>query len=188
MIDCERYWINFQKMQCKTSTNVLWFGECFCLRHWEHLYSWERITQKICMSFKNVGERSHFKQMFDISVKLMVEQSDEIFRVSPINWEDSPWKQLSLVNDEEVNSLSHTEVYVFSDSVLCLGKMNQNPTSNTVCEQTIGLIQRFTTIQNFGHNWWWVNGIRVEIFLGFFTLQLIQEVQKLMNKMDAAQF
>ena len=41
-------------------------------------------------------------------------------------------KQLSMVNDEEVISLSHAKVYVFPDSVLFLGKINQNPTSNTV--------------------------------------------------------
>ena len=34
--------------------------------------------------------------------------------------------KLSLVNDEEVISLSHAKVYVFSDSVLRLGKMNQS--------------------------------------------------------------
>ena len=50
------------------------------------------------------------------------------FGVSRISGERSPWKQLSLVNDEEVISLSHAKVYVFSDSVVCLGKMNQNPT------------------------------------------------------------
>ena len=67
--------------------------------------------------------------MFDISEKLIVGQSDEIYGVNPINWEDSLWKQLSLVSDEEVISLSHAKVYVFSDSVSCLGKMNQNPES-----------------------------------------------------------
>ena len=40
----------------------------------------------------------------------------------------------SLVGDEEVISLSHANVYVFSDSVICFGKMNQSPTSNTVWE------------------------------------------------------
>ena len=69
--------------------------------------------------------------MFGISEQLILEQSDEIFGVSQISWESSPWKQLSLVNDEEVISLSHAKVYVFSDSVSCLGKMNQNPISNT---------------------------------------------------------
>ena len=58
------------------------------------------------------------KQMFDISEMLISEQSDEIYGVNTINWEDSGWKYLSLVNDEEVTSLLHTKVYVFSDSVL----------------------------------------------------------------------
>ena len=75
--------------------------------------------------------------MFEISEKLRLEQSDEIFGVSQISWESSPWKQLSVVNDEEVISLSHAKVYVFSDSVLCLGKMNQKPTSNTDQEQQL---------------------------------------------------
>ena len=68
--------------------------------------------------------------MFDISEKLISEQSDEIFGMSTINWEHSSWKYLSLVGDEEVISLLHSKVYVFSDSVLCLGKMNENPQSN----------------------------------------------------------
>ena len=89
-------------------------------------------------SNKNTGQNLTLKQMFEISEQLILEQSDEIFKVSQIRWESSPWKQLSLVNDEEVISLSHAKVYVFSDSVLCLGKMNQNPTSNTVWERQLG--------------------------------------------------
>ena len=71
------------------------------------------------------------KQMFDISEKLIVGQSDEIFGVTPINWESSPCEQLSLVSNEEVISLLHAKVYVFSDFVVCLGKVNLNPTLNS---------------------------------------------------------
>ena len=88
-------------------------------------------------SIKNTGNDLTLKQMFDISEKSIVGQSDEIFGVSPINWEDSSWKQLSLVNDEEVISLSHAQVYVFLNSLFCLGKVNQNPTSNTVWERQL---------------------------------------------------
>ena len=77
------------------------------------------------------------KQMFDISEKLITEQSDEIFGMSSINWEDSSWKYLSLIGDEEVVSLSRAKVYVFSDSVLCLGKMNENPQSNIAWEDRL---------------------------------------------------
>ena len=76
--------------------------------------------------------------MFKISEQLTLEQSDEIFGVSQISWESSPWKQLSLVNDEEVISLPHAKVHVFSDSVLCLGKVNRNPTPSTVWEEQLG--------------------------------------------------
>ena len=104
-------------------------------------------------SIKNTGEDLTLKHMFDKSEKLIVDQSDEIFGVSQISWESSPWKRLSLVDDEEVVSLSHAKVHVFSGSVLCLGKVNQNPTSNIVWEEQLGwLVQRFTTIQNFAHN------------------------------------
>ena len=71
-------------------------------------------------------ENLTMKQMFDISEKLTTEQSDEIYGMSTINWEDSSWKKLFLVGGEEVINLSHTKVYVFSDSVLCFGKMNEN--------------------------------------------------------------
>ena len=58
------------------------------------------------------GNELTWKQMFDISEKLRVGQSHEIFVVSLIKWLDSSWRQLSLVNDEEVISLSHAKVYV----------------------------------------------------------------------------
>ena len=84
-------------------------------------------------SIKNTEDPT-MKQMFDISEKLITEQSDEIYGISTINWEDSSWKYLSLVGDEQVISLLHTKVYVFSDSVLCLGKVNENPKSNIAWE------------------------------------------------------
>ena len=107
-------------------------------------------------SIKNTGNNLTLKPMFDISEKLIVGQSDEIFGVSPINLEDSSWKQLSLVNDEEVISLSHAKVYVLSDSVLCLGKVNQNPTSNTVWEEKLSWFKsspQYRTLQLTESRW-----------------------------------
>ena len=49
-------------------------------------------------SIKNTEDLT-MKQMFDISEKLISEQSDEIYGVKTINWEDSSWKYLSLVGD-----------------------------------------------------------------------------------------
>ena len=93
------------------------------------MYSWERIAQKIYIPSKIQWNNLTLKQMFEISVQLILEQSDEIFGVTPIHWADSSWKQLSLISDEEVICLSYAKVCVFSDSVLSLGKVNQNPGS-----------------------------------------------------------
>ena len=123
-------------------------------------------------SIKNTGNDLTSKQMFDTSEKLTVGQSDEMFGVSQINWEDSPWKQSSLVNDEKVVSLSHAKVLVFSDSVLCLGKMNQNPISNTVWERQMEWFKdslQYRTLDT-------IDGEPMEfewhIFPGFSTLSL----------------
>ena len=61
------------------------------------------------------------KQMFDISTKFVSEQ-DEISGLETIGWEKHSWKYLSLIGDERITNLQRTKVYVFSDSVLCLGK------------------------------------------------------------------
>ena len=88
-------------------------------------------------SLKNTRKDLTMKQTFDISEKLITGLSDEIYGANTINWEDSSWKHLSLIGDEEVINLSHAKVCLFSDSVLCFGKMNQNPQSNTVCEDKL---------------------------------------------------
>ena len=72
---------------------------------------------EILHSIKNTGKDPTMKQMCDISEKLIVGQSDEINGVNTINWDYSSRKHLSLAGDEEVISLSHSKVYVFSDSV-----------------------------------------------------------------------
>ena len=69
-----------------------------------------------------------------------------------IDWENSSWKYLSLIGDEQVISLQRTKVYVFSDSVLCLGKIHENTQSNTAWEAKIGVVQKYIGIQKLGQN------------------------------------
>ena len=61
-------------------------------------------------SIKNTGKELTMKQMFDISERLIDEQSEEIHGVNTINWCDSSWKHSSLIGDEEVVSLSRSKV------------------------------------------------------------------------------
>ena len=86
------------------------------------------------------------KQMFDISTRLVSEQ-DEISGVETIGWENHSRKYLSLIGDERVINLQRTKVYVFSDSVLCLGKIFENPQSNDAWEQRLGWLKSSSKLQ-----------------------------------------
>ena len=104
--------------------------------------------------------------------------------MSQISWENFPWKQLSLVNGEEVISLSHAKVEMFSDSVLCLGKVNQNPASNTAWEQQLDWFKdspQYRTLDTLDGE---PMAFEWNIFQGFTTLQLVDKVQEFMNKMS----
>ena len=139
---------------------------------------------EILRSIKNTGNNLTMKQMFDISEKLTVGQSGEICGVTPIKWEDPSWKYLSLIGDEEVISLSHAKVYVFSDSVFSLGKMSQNPQSNTLWEDKLTWFKSSPQNRNLDT----IDGEPMEfewnIFPGFTTLQLCNKVQQFMSKMS----
>ena len=121
-------------------------------------------------SIKNTKDLT-MEQMFDMSEKLISEQ-DEIYGVKTINWESSSWKDLSLIGDERIINLQRTKVYVFSDSVLCLGKMNENPRSNIAWEQRLEWFKSSPEYRTLDR----IDGEPMEfewnIFPGFKTLQL----------------
>ena len=100
-----------------------------------------------CQSIVNTTDVT-LKQMFDISTKLVSEQ-DEISGLETIGWENHSWKYLSLIGDERIINLQRTKVYVFSDSVLCLGKIFENPESNDAWEQRLGWIKSSQNYRNF---------------------------------------
>ena len=133
-------------------------------------------------SIKNTEDLT-MKQMFDISEKLITEQSDEIYGISTLSWENSSWKYVSLVGDEEVISLLHAKVHVFSDSVLCLGKVNENPQSNIAWEERLTWLKSSPEQRALDR----IDGEPMEfewkIFPGFTTLQLCSKVQEFMFKM-----
>ena len=98
--------------------------------------------------------------------------------------ENSSWKYLSLIVDEQVISLQRTKVYVCSDSALCLGKMNENPQSNYAWEDRLTWFKSSPEYRTLDR----IDGAPIEfewnIFPGFTTLQLVREVQVFLSKMS----
>ena len=87
----------------------------------------KELLEQLCQSIANTTDLTP-KQMFDISTKSVSEQ-DEISGLETIGWENHSWKYLSLIGDERIINLQRTKVYVFPDSVLCLGK---NPSTSRI--------------------------------------------------------
>ena len=125
------------------------------------------------------------KQMFDITLKLVGEQ-DEINNLDKIHWGRNSWKQLSLIGDETIINLQRTKVYIFSDSVLCFGRIHQHPESNEAWKKRIEGITTEKRYRDYGG----INGEPTEfewnIFPGFTTLQLCGKVTDLLSDFGEA--
>ena len=118
--------------------------------------------------------------MFDVTAQLVNDQ-EEIHGLDKIQWEKNSWRQLLLIGDETVINLQRTKVYVFSDSVSCLGRVLQHPDSNEAWKNRISGIQSGRSCRNYDG----INGESTElewnIFPGFTTLQLSDKINDLLS-------
>ena len=159
----------------------------------EHSMIWRMFMaatmNAVTLMGKNVSTLQNFiknyedltlKQMFDVTAQL-VNNQEEIHGLDKIHWEKNSWKRLSLIGDETVINLQSTKVYVFSDSVLCLGRILQHPDSNEAWKNRIAGIQSGRSYRDYDG----INGESTEfewnIFPGFTTLQLCGKINDLLS-------
>ena len=120
------------------------------------------------------------KQMFDVTAQLVINQ-DEINGLDKIQWEQYSWTRLSLIGDETVINLQRTKVYVFSDSVLCLGKVLPHPESNEAWKNRFAGVRSEKSCRDYDG----IDGEPTEfewnIFPGFTTLQLCGKIYDLLS-------
>ena len=85
------------------------------------------------------------------------------------------------MGDETVLNLQSTKVYVFSDSVLCFGRILQHPVSNEAWKKRIAGVMAEKSYRDYDG----INGESTEfewnIFPGFTTLQLCGKVNDLLS-------
>ena len=129
------------------------------------------------------------KQMFDVTAQL-VNNQEEINCLDKILYGKSSWTRLSLIDDEVVINLQRTKVYVFSDSVLCLGKVLQHPESNEAWKNRVAGARAEKSYREYDA----INGESTEfewhILPGFTTLQLCGKISDLLSYLgqDASNF
>ena len=107
--------------------NIRYYGECLWLQHLNAV----TFMGKNYSTMQNVVQNEDnitLKQMFDITAQT-IHNDDEIYCLDKVVYQRNSWTKLSLIDDPVIIGLQSTKVYVFSDSVLCLGKVLQHPES-----------------------------------------------------------
>ena len=98
------------------------------------------------------------------------------------NW----WRQLSLTGDETVINFQRTKVYVFSDSVLCLGKIHQHPESNEARKNRVTRIQSGKSYRDYDAIKGELTEFEWNIFPRFTTFQQCGKVNDLLSDLVEA--
>ena len=93
------------------------------------------------MSVQN-EKRITLKQMFEMLLRATINNDEEVYCLDKIEYQRNTWTQLSLINDPVVIGLQSAKVYVFSDSVLCLGKVLQHPECNQAWKDRVAGVRR----------------------------------------------
>ena len=114
------------------------------------------------------------KQLFNVTGKLIRDQK-EIQGKSVINWQPQTWQKTTLHLDKAVQ-LSTAKTYVFSDSVLCMGRISENPVK--AWKEKIDWFQFSLQYRELDR----IDGEPMEFEWkktpGFTALQILAEVQK----------
>ena len=137
-------------------------------------HSWERISYQFKVLSRimkvlchiEIGERPRWDQWFGQN-----------------SLGKNSWRQLSLIGDETIINLQRTSVYVFSDSVLSLGRILQHPDCNEAWKNRIAGVMSEKNYRDYDG----INGEPTEfewnIFAGFDALQLCDKVKDLLSRL-----
>ena len=133
-------------------------------------------------SIRNTGRKPTVLRLFNVTQTLIHEQEVEISGVSELSWSNSKREKLHLASDEEVIQLMKAKVYVFSNFVLCVGKMREYPRSKTDWENRLSWFKSTPQYRELDG----IDGELVELewrmFPGHTTLQILQEIHTLMGE------
>ena len=129
-------------------------------------------------STRNQPKKS-LRQLFQVTRKLISDQT-EITGITTIDWQQLMWRETTLLTDKAVQFATEKN-RVFSDSVLCLGGISQEPV-----EAWESKIKWFIESRHF-RELDRIDGEPMEFewknFPGFTTLGILDEIQKMMTEL-----
>ena len=115
--------------------------------------------------------------MFGITQRLILEHPAEILNVPPIDWTAPSWTRSTLTHDQVI-TWTKAKVRVYSDSILCLEKMQEHSEATEKWnDQPEEFRQSNSDMELFG-----IDGEPIEfewnIFPGRSLLEILQKIQK----------
>ena len=122
------------------------------------------------------------KQMFDVTAQI-VHNEEDVNCLDNILYQKNSWTQLSLINDPVIINLQSTKVYVFSDSVLCLGKVLQHPECNEAWKNRVAGNRSEKSYRDYDAVSGETTEFKLNIFPGFTTLQLCEKISNLLSSL-----
>ena len=118
----------------------------------------------------------NIQSFYSFTQKLILDHSEEIQNVNTIESASPSWTR-SVLSHEQVIQWTKSKVCVYSDSFLCLGKMNQSEDGITKCE---GQVEEFKMSLSYKEQLG-IDGEQIEfewhIRPGFSSLQILQKIQ-----------
>ena len=140
---------------------------------------------KNCSTMHNVVQNEEnltLTQMFDVTAQI-VNNEEEIHCLDKVVYQKNFWTQLSLINDPVIISFQSTKVYVFSDSVICLGRVLQHLECNEAWKNRVVGVRAEKRYRDYDV----INGEPIgfewNIFPGFTTLRFCDKISDLMSSM-----
>ena len=127
-----------------------------------------------------VYKNTNFEEIessFDIIQKVILEHSEEILNVKPLESSSPAWTRSVLSHDQAI-TWTKAKVRVYSDSVLCVGQMNESKEATTRWE---GQVEEYKMHPSY-NKLLGLDGEAIEfewnIFPGFLSLQILQQIQR----------
>ena len=118
-----------------------------------------------------------FQNLFDITQKLILFKQGEILNVNMIECTSPSWTRSSLAHDQAIK-WAKAKARVYSDSVLCVGKMSHLADATRRWEGQVEESQQTDSYRDF----FGIDGEPIEfewnIFPGLLSLEILQKIQK----------
>ena len=114
---------------------------------------------------------------FNITQKLILEHSKEILNVKPLE-SSSPSCTRSALSLDQAIKWTKAKVRVYSDSVLCVGKMKKSKEAIKIWEGQVEEFKMYLTYEELLGIAGEATAFEWNIFPGFSSLQILQEIQQ----------